>query len=101
MSNSDDKVFVPERKKLSIYDNPEDKYVVRDEPNEIELALRKTRLTVSRFFSDTRIQVDSVMSKWIETEKNFKKTRNSYFLLTRSYSPTCFTLQLLVSLVQY
>ncbi|KAJ3333316.1 hypothetical protein HDU76_009470 [Blyttiomyces sp. JEL0837] len=84
-------VFQPNRTRLSIYGNPEERYVVVDEPSQLELALRKSRVAVTSYFSETRIsrkginrllaqqaQVQSVVDQWISCEKKVVEVTKSY-----------------------
>ncbi|KAJ3415854.1 hypothetical protein HDV05_003918 [Chytridiales sp. JEL 0842] len=71
-------VYVPPRKKLSIYDEPHEDYKVVDEPTQLELGLRKLRHSVTDSFASTRIQIESVVDKWIALEKETQRVVSRY-----------------------
>ncbi|KAJ3095136.1 hypothetical protein HDU97_007240 [Phlyctochytrium planicorne] len=68
-----------EKKRPSIYDPPEEKYVVIDEPSELELQLRKTRLFVSDAFQSTKSELDDKMRLWMNVEHRLRTSIKEYW----------------------
>ncbi|KAJ3295778.1 hypothetical protein HK104_002338 [Borealophlyctis nickersoniae] len=70
--------YVPPRTKLSIYDEPEDRVTVVEEPSKLELGIRQARHEVSRTFSSTRNQLQLGVNEWIKLEQKFTDTLKRY-----------------------
>ncbi|KAJ3181897.1 hypothetical protein HDU85_003413 [Gaertneriomyces sp. JEL0708] len=70
--------YVPPKTKKSIYDNPEEEFKTVDETSELELAVRKTRHSVTAAFASTRSQFQGVVDSWIKLEQGVSDTVKAY-----------------------
>ncbi|KAI8809504.1 apolipo protein O-domain-containing protein [Cladochytrium replicatum] len=61
--------YVHQVKTKSLYDPPAEEWAIIDEPTELELSIRKVRLSVSNSLSSTRTHVDAVVQQWVEAER--------------------------------
>ncbi|KAI9101941.1 apolipo protein O-domain-containing protein [Phlyctochytrium arcticum] len=81
------KPFVPERKKLSIYDPPQEQVIHVEEPTKLELAIRQARHTITDQFAWSRGQVQSVVDQWIQVEKKVSGSIRKYAAKDERFLP--------------
>ncbi|KAI9204849.1 apolipo protein O-domain-containing protein [Polychytrium aggregatum] len=64
--------FVPAKKVLSIYDEPEARYEIVDEPTSIELSIREARFFVTDQFKTSRAAIQTGVDEWIQVERSVR-----------------------------